>query len=1125
MASPRILTKFYHQDVVRRVNPLATTDSSAQDNINGIVMRCWQDAEEPVPPTVTDPLMRPLTRGEVGVSFYRQDAETNTRREFERQILPESELLLVDRTFHPGDVCKRSIDHMQSGVIVHASVNGRCEHVVSGERLEGWTTLDELSDRTYAEVGDFVAYDNWIGQVIELFDEVLVEISSGQIIRMPELGSRFSVGEKGPDILPQPTSTVHSLFGFLLGNNRPSPGDTCVDVVHSVYAINWLALSQALDPEDAATRRRPQQFWTGTDMSKLTLIRSLSDLEMRVGDRVTFKDESKVPGTTHGTEPGPRVVIKVFTVTETQTFCHVLWQDGTKETIRSTDLIPYVNPDEYDCWPGDWVIWNGEDEKRAVIIQSVNSAHRIASVLIPDTGKIELVPLLELDPHGISDTVAALETRSEGLGVRRGDFVFVHPEGQTNGSRVIARVPRIGEVEPWVRDAPFIDGQLAGFRKEMSEMGADIARRRGAENLVEARILRPSADSEMLWLGEVTDINLDGTAELTHPNGTVKSYPLQRLTKLYDGLDQLEDDVWEEESEHPGLHEEHPMWTIQESGAWDSPSDSGDDWPSDTDEQRSQSSAAEAPLVNGNGNGSVWPDVALAPLEVVSGLLSSTLLSSIHGGHDGPDTPKPAPTTDLIIPTTSETERPVSPDVPKVVADDVPTAESPDNAGDGDSESSLKRFEIQPSAPVDHAYYDTIPAQPKNSFLARLAKEYRALSSSLPDSILIRAYEDRTDLLRSLIIGPENTPYEDCPFVIDWMLDSNFPHTPPQAHFLSWTNGNGRVNPNLYEEGKVCLSILGTWQGDQNEVWNPARSSLLQAFVSIQGLVLVKEPWFCEPAYEKLRGTPDGIVNSRLYNEKAFVLSRGFVRRALELPPGGLESEIDWLYRRNGRLDKLITNSQRLIEKSKSASDSSEDSQDDPELAVPLFTMAVPESVSIRDLSGKFVMNKSLSGETDRLLMLQGIGWIKRKIIATATVTLAIKHYKDDAGVEKIDIDQTLTGGIPATREERTLTWTDRKTKDNLFGPVIGKSRRCQVAELEEEFLKKDWTPDTVEAGVVHSYVESDTAESGATWNATQTWGIQVINGERRHARNVRFVASDGEVIETLLVYDYLGSL
>lgn len=64
-----------------------------------------------------------------------------------------------------------------------------------------------------------------------------------------------------------------------------------------------------------------------------------------------------------------------------------------------------------------------------------------------------------------------------------------------------------------------------------------------------------------------------------------------------------------------------------------------------------------------------------------------------------------------------------------------------------------------------------------------------------------------------------------------------------------WLHIGGSMNlinlryRNLYEEGKVCLSILGTWAGDRNESWSPARSSLLQALVSIQGLVLVKEPY------------------------------------------------------------------------------------------------------------------------------------------------------------------------------------------------------------------------------------------------------------------------------------------
>jgi ubiquitin-protein ligase len=38
------------------------------------------------------------------------------------------------------------------------------------------------------------------------------------------------------------------------------------------------------------------------------------------------------------------------------------------------------------------------------------------------------------------------------------------------------------------------------------------------------------------------------------------------------------------------------------------------------------------------------------------------------------------------------------------------------------------------------------------------------------------------------------------------------------------TTGNGtvRFNPNLYANGKVCLSLLGTWKGNtESENWNP----------------------------------------------------------------------------------------------------------------------------------------------------------------------------------------------------------------------------------------------------------------------------------------------------------------
>ena len=35
---------------------------------------------------------------------------------------------------------------------------------------------------------------------------------------------------------------------------------------------------------------------------------------------------------------------------QTKTTVDVLWQDGTRETIDVKQTVPYLNPDEYDCW-------------------------------------------------------------------------------------------------------------------------------------------------------------------------------------------------------------------------------------------------------------------------------------------------------------------------------------------------------------------------------------------------------------------------------------------------------------------------------------------------------------------------------------------------------------------------------------------------------------------------------------------------------------------------------------------------------------------------------------------------------------------------------------------------------
>jgi ubiquitin-conjugating enzyme E2 O len=70
------------------------------------------------------------------------------------------------------------------------------------------------------------------------------------------------------------------------------------------------------------------------------------------------------------------------------------------------------------------------------------------------------------------------------------------------------------------------------------------------------------------------------------------------------------------------------------------------------------------------------------------------------------------------------------------------------------------------------------------------------------------------DLYSILIVGPAKTPYEDGLFLFDVQLPSSYPSVPPAFHYLSFCSD--RMNPNLYEDGKVCVSLLGTWGGKVN---------------------------------------------------------------------------------------------------------------------------------------------------------------------------------------------------------------------------------------------------------------------------------------------------------------------
>ncbi|CAL8111027.1 unnamed protein product [Orchesella dallaii] len=154
--------------------------------------------------------------------------------------------------------------------------------------------------------------------------------------------------------------------------------------------------------------------------------------------------------------------------------------------------------------------------------------------------------------------------------------------------------------------------------------------------------------------------------------------------------------------------------------------------------------------------------------------------------------------------------------------------------------------------------------------LKRLAQESVTLSSSLPiaygSTIFIRCDNDRLDVMKVLITGPSGTPYSNGCFEFDVFFPNDYPSSPMLINLETTGRQRIRFNPNLYTDGKVCLSILNTWHGRPEEKWNPQTSSLLPVLVAIQSLILNAEPYFNEPGYEKSRGTDAGERSSREYN-------------------------------------------------------------------------------------------------------------------------------------------------------------------------------------------------------------------------------------------------------------------
>ncbi|XP_005094047.1 ubiquitin-conjugating enzyme E2 Z [Aplysia californica] len=147
---------------------------------------------------------------------------------------------------------------------------------------------------------------------------------------------------------------------------------------------------------------------------------------------------------------------------------------------------------------------------------------------------------------------------------------------------------------------------------------------------------------------------------------------------------------------------------------------------------------------------------------------------------------------------------------------------------------------------------------PSPACIRRIKNDITALYSDPPPGLCVIPDPMNITKIHALLTGPFDTPYEGGFFYFFIRFPSDYPISPPRVRLMTTGGGTVRFNPNLYRNGKVCLSILGTWAGPS---WSPAQT-LSSVLISIQSLMNEK-PYHNEPGFEHERTSGD----SKHYND------------------------------------------------------------------------------------------------------------------------------------------------------------------------------------------------------------------------------------------------------------------
>ncbi|XP_031474358.1 probable ubiquitin-conjugating enzyme E2 24 [Nymphaea colorata] len=828
------------------------------------------------------------------------------------------DFLAFERSFLHGDiVCSVADPSGQLGRVIDIDVSVDIENAY-GKTIKDINSKDLLRIRSFC-VGDYVVHGSWLGVVDRVIDLVTVLFEDGAmcVIEKPDPAILVPVppnlledsehvyypGQRVKGRLP----SVFKNAGWLRGEWKSSRRECMVKhvEVQSVY-VNW---TSALTVGCAASVPPPRCL---QHPKGLTLLLPFPHSNWQLGDYciLQFRNREQNHGTgVHGAHEwllkcGNMLqkegidLEQAFVIVKRKVKVDVLWQDGrVSAALDSHALCPVDNIGDHDLWPEDVVLEKGSDEdgqdsgrKLVGIVQSVDAKERTARVrwmnseldaTAASIGKFgeEIVSVYELVEH--PDYCYCL-----------GDIVCKSQNQSLEDLKLLSSAPDTLLCDTFGKDV-FCKRQIGENCKDLSK-------------------------SFTSCIGHVSGLK-DGAIEVTWANGAVAKVAPHQIMAV---------DRDEEQASTDFLQNQNVEVNSEECGL-------------EVDNCRQNKNAKKdnldkTMLCSGNNNCSnySWETDALSIPRAAIGFLTN-IASSIFGSRGSTSFSSKIKSTcsshldndyhlemkDAVMEDENGSEdlykRKIEEhQIAAVKAHQLMSGESSLLRGMGGEEHTEVKHEQLPQLRSseecrkfmkfdisqdysDHHFRDeeSNPSQ-RRGWLKKISQEWSILEKELPDSIYVRIYEGRADILRAAISGASGTPYHDGLFFFDIFLPPDFPSQPPLVHYIS---GGLKLNPNLYETGHVCLSLLNTWTGEGSEVWNPASSTILQVLVSLQALVLNAKPYFNEAGYDKQIGKVEGEKNSIAYNENAFLLSCKSMLYLLRKPPKNFEALVEEHFNRRAR--------------------------------------------------------------------------------------------------------------------------------------------------------------------------------------------------------------------------------